>query len=504
MTAAEMAQAVRSRTVTARAIVEHGLARLALVDPGLNAYLQVFEREATAAADTIDRRAERGEALGPMAGVTVAIKDNICTSLGRTTCGSRFLERYESPYAATVVERLEAAGAIVLGKTNLDEFAMGSSCEHSAFGPTRNPWDVTRVPGGSSGGSAAAVAAGVVPVALGSDTGGSIRQPASLCGIVGLKPTYGRVSRWGLVAFASSLDQIGPFARTVQDAATALAVMGGHDPLDATSDLRSSAGVDEGLDEPVLGMTLGVPRQARSDAVHPAVAAALDRAIDVYRGAGARIVEIDLPNAAYGIAAYYIVAPAEASSNLARFDGIRYGRRAAMKPGMSLEDLYAMSRSEGFGPEVQRRIMLGTYVLSSGYYDAYYTTALKARRRIKEDYDRAFASGVHAVLMPSAPGPAFRIGEKTDDPLALYLEDLFTVGANLSGLPGVSLPGGFAQVGGVMLPVGVQLIAPAFDERTMLRIARAHERLTSWHEQLAPIGAGALADASSGAREERP
>ncbi|MCA9277816.1 MAG: Asp-tRNA(Asn)/Glu-tRNA(Gln) amidotransferase subunit GatA [Phycisphaerales bacterium] len=487
MTIAEIVDAVTSKRASAMEITNHSLAMIDRAEPKVHAFLEIFHDQARTQAKDIDARIARGETIGPLAGVPIALKDNMCLSYGRTTCASRILENFESPYTATAVQKLIDAGAVIIGKTNLDEFAMGSSCEHSAFGPTRNPWDTDRVPGGSSGGSAAAVAYGAVPASLGSDTGGSIRQPAALTGIVGIKPTYGRISRYGLVAFASSLDQIGPFTRTVEDGARMLDAMCGFDPLDATSTTLELPQLTGEIDQPIELLTIGVPKQARSDAVHPAVAKAFNDAVNVYRSLGANVIDIDLAHSELGIAAYYIVAPAEASSNLARFDGIRYGRRAEMKPGMSLEDLYAQSRAEGFGDEVKRRIMLGTYALSSGYYDAYYTTALKARRRIKDDFDRAFDKGVHAVLMPSAPGPAFRIGEKTNDPLALYLEDLFTVGANLAGLPGISMPAGFAEIEGKQLPIGVQLISPAYDEKTMLRAARTFEKATSFHNQCALV-----------------
>jgi aspartyl-tRNA(Asn)/glutamyl-tRNA(Gln) amidotransferase subunit A len=490
--------ALAKRETTVEALTRASLDLAASLNPKLNAFLQLLPDHALAAARSLDARLARGESPGPLAGIPIALKDNLCLGPetdrgwetpygGRTTCAARILENYESPYTATAVARLLRAGAIVIGKTNLDEFAMGSSGENSAFGPTRNPWDPARVPGGSSAGSAAAVAAGIVPVALGSDTGGSIRQPAGLCGIVGLKPTYGRVSRYGLVAFASSLDQIGPFGRTVADVAAVLGVICGHDPLDSTSSSHDVSDLTRDLETPVEGLVIGVPRQARSASNHPVVNASLDHAIAVYRGLGATVIDIDLPRTDDGIAAYYIIAPAEASSNLARFDGIRYGRRAALAPGESLTDLYCKTRAEGFGPEVQRRIMLGTYVLSAGYYDAYYVTALKARRLIKADYDEAFARGCHAILMPSSPTPAFRIGEKTADPLAMYLEDVYTVGVNLAGLPGITIPGGFAKEGGVELPVGVQLIGPAWDEAKLLRIARMFERETSFALRTPPL-----------------
>ncbi len=493
--AIEIATAVRSRSVSAEAVVKETLARIDALEPRLHAFLQVFHDHAIDHARVIDSRVARGEDPGPLAGVPVAIKDNMCLAWGRTTAGSRILENYESPFTATALSRLLDAGAVVIGKTNCDEFAMGSSGENSAFGPTRNPWDLERVPGGSSSGSAAAVAAGIVPLALGSDTGGSIRQPAGLCGIVGIKPTYGRVSRYGLVAFASSLDQIGPFARTVNDAAVALSLLCGHDAHDSTSAERPVPDFAAGLDTPLEALVIGVPRQAVSKANHPAVAKALDDAIKVYVSLGARVIDVDLPHTEHGIAAYYIVAPAEASSNLARYDGVRYGRRSVgvsdaadgRHAPLDLEGLYCRSRAEGFGPEVQRRIMLGTYALSSGYYEAYYNTALKVRRKIKGDFDAAFGVGCHALLMPSSPTPAFKLGEKTADPLSMYLEDVYTVGVNLAGLPGIVLPGGIAEIAGKRLPVGIQLVGPAWEERRLLRIARMFERATEWHKQRPPI-----------------
>lgn len=478
-TISETVKAVASREMSCVEVVRASLKRLDEVNADLNAFLQVFHERSLARAAELDAGlADGGVATPSLLGVPVALKDNICTDFGRTTCGSRMLEKYESPFAATAVAKLINAGAIVVGKTNLDEFAMGGSGENSAFGATRNPHDLSRVPGGSSSGSAAAVAAGVVPLALGSDTGGSIRQPAAFCGLVGVKPTYGRVSRHGLVAFASSLDQIGTLTRTVRDAAIALSAICGLDPLDATSTDKPLPDLLVQLDEPIHWLKVGVPRQARSEANHPAVAAMFEDAVRRLAGIGATIVDIDLPMIDHGVAAYYIVAPAEASSNLARFDGIRYGRQATPAPGTAdaLTELYCRSRSEGFGPEVQRRIMLGTHVLSSGYYDAYYTTALKVRRRLKADYDAAFAAGCHAVLTPTTPGPAFKIGEKSGDPLAMYLEDVYTVGVNLAGLPGVSVPAGDVAIEGKHLPLGVQFVGPAFEEAMLLRVARMFER----------------------------
>lgn len=470
----ELARLVASKEVGSAELVKQALER-AHTSAGLNAFVSLFDEDALARAHRIDERVAAGEDVGPLAGVPIALKDNICLDRGRTTCASRFLEHYESPFSATAARRLEEAGAVVIGKTNLDEFAMGSSCEHSAFGACRNPWDQTRVPGGSSGGSASAVAAGVVALALGSDTGGSIRQPASLCGIVGFKPTYGRISRWGLVAFASSLDQIGPMTRSVEDAALAFGVMAGFDPKDSTSS-ESAPPPDlmESLGEAPKQARVAVPKQARGAGVDSRTLAVFEEAVRSLEGAGVKVEEVDLAHTEAGIAAYYLVATAEASSNLARFDGIRYGRRA---DGETLEDVYVRSRSEGFGPEVQRRILLGTHVLSSGYYDAYYNTALKTRRVIKAGYDAVFGQGFDAVLSPACPSPAFGIGEKlgSDDPLALYYEDVFTVGANLAGLPGVTVPAGFTPPPNG-LPVGVQLVGPAFAERSLLQLASLAER----------------------------
>ncbi len=476
--------AIAARNISAEEATRAALAAADRLNPALNAFISIFHEEAVAQARSIDARLAAGETVGPLAGVPIALKDNICLSWGRTTCASRILENYHSPYTATAAQKLVDAGAIIIGKTNLDEFAMGSTTERSTFGPTRNPHDHARIVGGSSGGSACAVAAGIVSGALGSDTGGSIRQPAGMTGIVGFKPSYGRVSRYGLVAYASSLDQIGPFARNVADAALLALVIGGHDPRDTTSLPQSAPESIETLESPVDQLVIGVPAQARSAANHPAVAAALDRAIAAFTAIGATIVDVDLPLTSAGIAAYYIIAPAEASSNLARFDGVRYGRRAALGPGEDLMDLYCRSRAEGFGPEVRRRIMLGTHVLSSGYYDAYYTTAQKVRALITRDFDRAFCGenggrGCHALLMPSSPTPAWPIGEKTADPLAEYLEDVYTVGANLAGLPGITIPGGVAKgagTNGADLPVGVQLLGPAQQDALLLRVARMLER----------------------------
>ncbi|HWB18778.1 MAG TPA: Asp-tRNA(Asn)/Glu-tRNA(Gln) amidotransferase subunit GatA [Phycisphaerales bacterium] len=478
----ETAAAIRNREVRAKDVIQNSLDAIAAQNPSLNAFREVLADGALEQAEKLD--ADAGDRMPALAGIPIAIKDNIATTAGRTTCGSRLLEEYSSPYNSTVVERLLAAGAIIIGKTNCDEFAMGSSTENSAFGVTRNPWDQTRVPGGSSGGSAAAVAAGLCCAALGSDTGGSIRQPAAMCGITGLKPSYGRVSRYGLVAFGSSLDQIGPFSRTVGDAALLLSIIAGADPFDASSAPNSVPNYLNGLDDPITNLRIGVPRQYLDERNDPEVNDALRSAIETYTSLGATIVEIDLPLTEYGIAVYYVIAPAEASSNLARFDGIRYGRRAKSVRDQTLDDLYAASRSEGFGGEVQRRIMLGTYVLSSGYYDAYYNRALKVRRLIKHEFDSAFAT-CDALLGPTAPTPAFKLGEKLD-PLAMYLNDVYTVNANIAGTCAISIPAGFSSTDKTHLPIGLQLQCPAFEEHRLLRIARMFEKATEFWSQHPP------------------
>jgi aspartyl-tRNA(Asn)/glutamyl-tRNA(Gln) amidotransferase subunit A len=489
--AASIAAAVSSGLMSAEEAVGAALAAIGRANGMLNCFREVHAEEALDAARALDARRDRGERLGPLAGVPVAIKDNIACRLGTTACGSRMLEGYASPFDATVVEGLARAGAIVIGRTNCDEFAMGSSTEHCAYGAVRNPWDPRRVPGGSSGGSAAAVAAGLCPIALGSDTGGSVRQPAALCGVVGVKPSYGRVSRWGLVAYGSSLDQIGPLARSVEDAARVLQAIAGRDRRDSTSADRAVPDYLAQLDRPLDRLRIGVAREHRDGAHHPGVARVLAEAIESFRAIGAEIVDIELPLTEYGIATYYVIAPAEASSNLARYDGIRYGRRAAIAPGEDLLDLYARSRAEGFGAEVQRRIMLGTYVLSAGYSDAYYKRALQVRRLIKQELDRAFAR-CDAIVGPTSPIPAFEIGAK-EDPLAMYLCDVFTTIANIAGICAMSVPGGFAVEDGTRLPVGIQVQCPAFDEATMLRVARAFERVTDHHRQRPPAAAAAPA-----------
>ncbi len=469
----EIREAIAARKVSAVELTRAYLDRIEKLDGDLHAYDDVYAERALERA----RQVDAGQITGSLAGVPIAIKDNLCTDWGTTKNSSRMLENFRAPYTATAVARLEAAGAIILGKTNMDEFAMGSSTENSAFGRTKNPWDPDRVPGGSSGGSAAAMAADLCAAAIGSDTGGSIRQPAALCNIVGLKPTYGRISRWGLVAFASSLDQIGPLTHTVADTAAMMYAMSGHDPLDSTSANVPVPNYVEHLEAPIDNLRIGIGKQYMSDANDPAVTAAIQEAIEIYRSHGAQIVEVDLPHTEYGIPVYYIVAPAEASSNLARYDGVHYGYRSPS--ATTLAEVYYKSRGEGFGDEVKRRIMLGTYALSSGYYDAYYLRALKVRRLIKNDFDRAFEQ-CDAILCPTTPGPAFRAGEKVDDPLQMYLNDIYTVNGNLAGIPAVSLPAGFAQVDGRKLPIGIQLYAPAFHESKLLRIARLYEAATEY------------------------
>jgi aspartyl-tRNA(Asn)/glutamyl-tRNA(Gln) amidotransferase subunit A len=460
------------------------LDRADAVNPALNAFNTIARERALTRADAIDRDADRWRDA-PLAGVPIAVKDNICTRDLRTTASSRMLETYVPPYDATVVARLEAAGAVIIAKTNCDEFAMGSSNENSAFGPVHNPWDLSRIPGGTSGGSAAAVAARVVPVALGSDTGGSIRQPSAMCGVVGLKPTYGRVSRYGLIAHASSLDQIGPIARRVRDAAVVLTTIAGHDAADATSAPDAVPDFHAALTGDLRGARIGVPRRLLEQGVDAEVLRAFFDALDVLGARGATMADIELPHAKYAIATYYLVATAEASSNLARYDGVRYGFRAKQR---SLQAMYAKTRAAAFGPEVKRRIMLGTYVLSAGYYDAYYLKAQQVRTLILRDYEAAFAGddAVDAVAMPTSPVPAFPIGERVADPLQMYLADVFTVSANLAGLPAISVPCGFTST---KLPIGLQLTARRFDEATLLRLGDAYERDTAWWTHQPPTSA---------------
>ena len=468
MTAVDIARDVRAGVRTAREVVEEHLAAIADREGELHAFNIVLADEARARADEIDRLVATGHDPGPLAGVPVALKDNLCTRGIATTCSSRILEGWRPPYDAAVVTRLREAGAVFVGKTNLDEFAMGSSTENSAFGPTRNPHDPSRVPGGSSGGSAAAVAAGFAPLALGSDTGGSIRQPAALCGVVGVKPTYGLVSRYGLVAFASSLDQVGPFAATVADAALALEVIAGHDPADSTSIPRPAPSLSSVLDRGVEGLRVGVIREL-VDGIDGAVAARLGEAAAALEAAGAKVDEASVPSVGLGLSAYYLIATAEASSNLARYDGVRFGLRV---DGDDITEMYGATRAAGFGAEVKRRIMLGTYALSAGYYDAYYGQAQRVRTLLIRDLDAAYAA-YDLLLSPTTPTTAFPLGAKTADPLAMYLSDVCTIPSNLAGHPAMSVPYGH---GDDRMPVGVQLLAPALAEPTMFRAAAALER----------------------------
>jgi aspartyl-tRNA(Asn)/glutamyl-tRNA(Gln) amidotransferase subunit A len=470
LTIDEVRLAVEQRKTTAAALVDDFYARIRKEDPEIGAFLTLSEDRASAQAERIDKLAADGQPLPPLAGVPIAIKDVMVTRGVRTTAGSKILENFIPPYDCTAVTRLEAAGAVVLGKLNCDEFAMGSSTENSAYHPVHNPRDKTRVPGGSSGGSAAAVAAGMAVATLGSDTGGSIRQPASFCGVVGLKPTYGRVSRYGLIAFASSLDHIGPFANTVKDAALMLRTIAGRDPMDSTSaDLPVPDYVAE-LEKPVQGLKVGVAKEYFGSGLDAEVRAAVEAAIQKLAALGCEIVPVTLPNTEYAIPAYYIVATAEASANLARFDGVRYGFRA--RGTKTLAEMYRETRDGGFGMEVKRRIMLGTYALSAGYYDAYYLKAQKVRTLLTRDFDEAFKK-VDVIAAPTAPTPAFKLGEKVDDPLAMYLADIYTVTANLAGIPGISVPCGENHE---KLPIGLQLFARHFDEATLLRVAHGYEQ----------------------------
>lgn len=481
MTTIELHRALRDGRTSCVDTARACLSRIDALDGRVGAYLGVDREDVLQQAEAIDGKRASGAPVGALAGLPVTIKDNICIRGSKATCASRILENFTSPYDAHIIERIRAADGVILGRANLDEFAMGSSCENSAFQKSHNPWDLERTPGGSSGGSAAAVAAGMSPLAVGSDTGGSIRQPASYCGIVGMKPTYGRISRYGLVAFASSLDQIGPFARDVAGAALLLEVLSGHDARDTTSLAAPVPSFMQTLQQPLKGLRIGLAREHFAVGLDGEVEASVRAAVDVYRDQGAEVREISLPHVQYAVATYYVVSSSEASSNLARFDGVHYGHRAAEYS--DLVDMYYASRGEGFGDEVKRRIMLGTYTLSSGYYDAYYLKALKVRRLIRQDFDEAFRE-VDVIASPVAPTPAFRIGELSDDPLAMYLQDIYTLTANLAGLPAISVPCGFSQGG---LPIGLHLAAAPLQEDVLLRAASMHEQATDWHLRRPPL-----------------
>ncbi|WP_207883615.1 Asp-tRNA(Asn)/Glu-tRNA(Gln) amidotransferase subunit GatA [Pseudomonas sp. 30_B] len=479
LTLAEVARGLADKQFSAQELATALLARIQQLDPQLNSFITVTEEIALAQAKAADERRAKGE-TGALLGAPIAHKDLFCTQGVRTSCGSKILDAFVSPYDATVVERLADAGAVSLGKLNMDEFAMGSANESSHYGPVKNPWDTSRVPGGSSGGSAAAVAARLIPAATGTDTGGSIRQPAALTNLTGIKPTYGRVSRWGMIAYASSLDQGGPLARTAEDCALMLGAMAGFDPKDSTCVDQPVDDYLAALAKPLTGLRIGLPKEYFGAGLDSRIADAVMKVVEQLKQLGAVIKEISLPNMQHAIPAYYVIAPAEASSNLSRFDGVRYGYRC--EDPKDLQDLYKRSRAEGFGAEVKNRIMVGTYALSAGYYDAYYLKAQKIRRLIKNDFVSAFAE-VDVILGPTTPNPAWKLGEKNNDPVAQYLEDIYTITANLAGIPGLSMPAGFVDG----LPVGVQLLAPYFQEGRLLNVAHQYQLVTDWHKQ-APAG----------------
>jgi aspartyl-tRNA(Asn)/glutamyl-tRNA(Gln) amidotransferase subunit A len=481
LTIHELHDSLKRGDITSEAITESVLNRIEAVEDKVKAYITVAADGARAQAREADRRLKSGDDLPPLLGVPIAVKDNMCTDGIKTTCASKILGNFVPPYDATVVTRFKQAGYVLCGKPNMDEFAMGSSTENSGFFITKNPWDLERIPGGSSGGSAAAVAAGECIAALGSDTGGSIRQPAACCGVVGLKPTYGRVSRYGLVAFASSLDQIGPITKDVKDTALLMNVISGHDVRDSTSADIPVPDFTQALKKDVKGMKIGLPKEYFIEGMDPEVEKAVKDAVNALEGLGATIVEVSLPHTDYAVATYYILATSEASSNLARYDGVKYGFRAS--GAEDLLDMYMKSRSRGFGPEVKRRIMLGTYALSAGYYDAYYKKGQQVRTLIKRDFDEAFKT-VDIIATPTAPTAAFKIGEKSSDPLQMYLSDIFTISVNLAGIPGISIPCGFTSLN---LPIGLQLLGRHFDEESIIHAAYAYEQATDWHKKRAKL-----------------
>jgi len=481
LTIHELHDMLKKGETTSNAITESVLDRIKSVDEKVKAYITVTAEDARSAAQAADKRIRSGDTSSPLLGIPIAVKDNMCTDGIKTTCASKILGNFVPPYNATVVAKLKKVGYVLCGKPNMDEFAMGSSTENSGFFITKNPWDVERIPGGSSGGSAAAVAAGECIAALGSDTGGSIRQPAACCGVVGLKPTYGRVSRFGLVAFASSLDQIGPITKDVTDSALLMNVISGHDVRDSTSAAIAAPDFTRALKKDVKGMKIGLPKEYFIEGMDPEVEKAVKDAVKTLEGLGATVVEVSLPHTDYAVAAYYILATSEASSNLARYDGVKYGFRA--QGAKDLLDMYMKSRSQGFGPEVKRRIMLGTYALSAGYYDAYYKKGQQVRTLIKRDFDEAFRI-VDVIATPTAPTAAFKIGEKSADPLQMYLSDIFTISVNLAGIPGISIPCGFTKL---HLPIGLQLLGKHFDEESILHAAYAYEQVTEWHARRAKL-----------------
>ncbi len=478
MTVSEIHALYQSGKTSPSEIIEQAIRRIESLDPKIHAFAWFDPQWVRQQVKVLEAR---GGGRGPLWGIPVVVKDNICVQGAPATCASKILSGFDPPYNATVIEKLRAAGAILMGMANMDEFAFGSSCEHSCYGPTRNPWDLGRVPGGSSGGSAASTAASFTPLALGSDTGGSIRQPASFCGVVGMKPTYGRVSRYGLIAFASSLDQIGPFSSTVADSALLLGAIAGFDPRDSTSGNVPVPDYLQEIKQGAKGLRIGVPKECFGKGIDPEVNEALQQALEQCKKLGITVKEVSLPRTEYAIPTYYVVATAEASSNLARFDGVQYGYRSAS--GQTILDMYAKTRGEGFGPEAKRRIILGTFVLSSGYYDAYYGHALKVRTLIKEDFDRVFRE-VDCVVTPTSPTPAFKLGEKLADPLTMYLSDIFTISVNMAGLPGVSIPCGFTKAG---LPIGMQWIGRPFEEGVLFRGCHAYERAAGWHTKRPPL-----------------
>lgn len=471
----QLSDALQQGEISSVELTQHFLNRINQHNGQLNAFISVTDELAIAQAKAADQRL-KNQTAGPLTGIPLAHKDIFCTKGVRTSCGSKMLDKFVAPYDATVVEKLNAAGMVTLGKTNMDEFAMGSSNETSFYGPVKNPWDTDRVPGGSSGGSAAAVAARLAPIATGTDTGGSIRQPSSLCNLTGLKPTYGRISRYGMIAFASSLDQAGPMANSAEDAAWLMNAMSGFDERDSTSVQRDVPDYTANLNDSLQGLTIGLPKEYFGAGLDPKVAAAIQNAIKTYEAMGATLKEITLPNTDLAVPTYYVVAPAECSSNLSRMDGVRFGHRA--EDPKDLLDLYTRSRGEGFGDEVKRRIMIGTYALSAGYYDAYYLKAQQCRRLIRDDFLKAFED-VDVIMGPSAPTPAFRFGEKTNDPVAMYMEDIYTINVNLAGLPGMSIPAGFVND----MPIGLQIIGNYFDEARLLNIAHRYQQETDWHQQ---------------------